>query len=52
MLVIEAKNVPAGHAKAERQLGDQFKRLSIAPAALEIRHLGNKGAYAKVRLPA
>jgi hypothetical protein len=52
MIVVEAKNVPAGHTKAEHQLREQFKRLRIAPAAFEIRHLGNKGAYARVQLPA
>jgi hypothetical protein len=52
MIVVEAKNVPAGHTKAEHQIREQFKRLRIAPAAFEIRHLGNKGAYARVRLPA
>jgi hypothetical protein len=52
MLVVEAKNTAAGHTQAERQLRDQFDRLGIAPTAFEIRYLGNKGAYAKLRLPA
>jgi len=52
MLVVEAKNVAAGHTKAEHQLNDRLARLGIAPAAYEIHHLSNKGAYARVRLPA
>jgi hypothetical protein len=50
LLIVEAKNMPNGGTEAEAQLRDRLNRLNFNEANYDLRRLGNKGAYAEVRL--